>query len=124
MYGKLRSLFLAMALAGAAQGAAAQGASVDCSVARDPERCQAHQEALAACADQRGRAKMACINERLPPVDCAKTANPARCEARERAKQVCQGKSGKELKACLGGAKPAKAGKKKTKKPVKKAPAT
>lgn len=83
--------------------ALAQDTTVDCSLARDPERCEINQAALAACADQRGKSKTACLNERIPPIDCSRTSNPARCEAAERAKQNCAGQSGKALKSCMQG---------------------
>jgi hypothetical protein len=83
--------------------------SVDCGVARDPERCEARQAALAACADLRSTAKSACIAQYLPPPDCSKASDPAKCEAIERAKQTCKGQSGKALKSCLQGESPRKA---------------
>lgn len=98
----------------------AQSETVDCSLARDPERCLINQAALAACADQRGKSKTACLNEHIPPIDCSRTANPARCEATERAKQNCSGQNGKALKACLQGEKKTKkAGKTKAGKAAK-----
>lgn len=100
--------------------ALAQSEAVDCSLARDPERCLINQAALSACADQRGKSKTACLNQHIPPIDCSRTANPARCEAAERAKQKCSGQSGKALKACLQGEKKAKkAGKAKAGKATK-----
>lgn len=106
-------LFLAIA------PAAAQNSEVDCSLARDPERCTAHQTALAACADQRGKKKTACLAEHMPPIDCGKARNPTRCEAIERAKQVCAGKSGKALKSCINGERPAKKAKPRRSRPAK-----
>lgn len=101
----LRLLFASLLLAtGLMHGPCAHaqtGGDVDCSIARDPARCEAHQAALAACADQRGKAKTACLAEHMPPVDCSKASNPANCAAAERAKQACGGKQGKALKACL-----------------------
>lgn len=98
----------------------AQSETVDCSLARDPERCLINQAALAACADQRGKSKTACLNEHIPPIDCSRTANPARCKATERAKQNCSGQNGKALKACLQGEKKTKkAGKTKAGKAAK-----
>lgn len=100
--------------------ALAQSEAVDCSLARDPERCLINQAALAACADQRGKSKTACLNQHIPPIDCSRTANPARCEAAERAKQKCGGQNGKALKACLQGEKKVKkAGKAKAGKAAK-----
>ena len=83
--------------------------SVDCGIARDPERCEARQAALAACADLRSTAKSTCIAQYLPPPDCSKASDPAKCAAIERAKQTCKGQSGKALKACLRGESPQKA---------------
>jgi hypothetical protein len=83
--------------------------SVDCGVARDPERCEARQAALAACADLRSAAKSECIAQYLPPPDCSKASDPAKCEAIQRAKQTCKGQSGKALKSCLRGESPQKA---------------
>jgi hypothetical protein len=105
----------------AAGYAFAQSPSVDCTLARDPERCLINQAALAACADLHGRYKTACLNEHIPPIDCSKSANPSRCEATERAKQTCASKSGKTLKACLQGGTKGKT--KKVKKAAKAKPA-
>ena len=102
--------------------------SVDCGIARDPERCEARQAAIAACSDLRSTAKTACINQYLPPPDCSKASNPGKCEAIERAKETCKGQTGKALKACLGDKSPhkkatAKKGKKKAAaKPAKSKP--
>ncbi len=92
-------LLATILLAAAALPASAQ---VDCSVARDPARCEANQAAIAACADQRGKQKTACLEQHLPPVDCSRAENPTRCEAAEKAKRRCAGKSGAALKACTG----------------------
>ncbi len=100
----------------ATQGQAQTADAVDCSIARDPARCEAHQAALSACAEQRGKKKMACINEQLPPVDCTQSNNPARCTAIQRAKETCRGQSGKTLKACLKAGTEVKPRPKKTKK--------
>ena len=96
---------------------------VDCSRARDPARCEAHQAALAACSHERGKRKTACFTEHMPPVDCSKAANPSRCEAIERAKQTCAGKGGKVEKACLKGEKQKNKAKKAKKKKVAGKPA-
>ena len=95
------ALLLAAGLFAHGQSLAQETGAADCGLARDPARCEAHQAALAACADQRGKAKTACLAEHMPPVDCGKASNPANCAAAERAKQACGGKQGKALKACL-----------------------
>lgn len=103
----IAALFAALSPFAAAQSPRA----VDCGIARDPARCEAHQAALAACADLRGKAQSACLAEHMPPVDCSKASNPANCAAAERAKEVCKGMQGKALKQCLresGGEKAAK----------------
>ncbi len=100
--------------------ASAQTTPVDCTLSRDPARCEANQAALAACSHERGKRKTACLTEHMPPVDCSKASNPARCEATERAKQTCADKSGKAQTACLKGEKQVKKVTKKTKKAGKK----
>lgn len=88
--------------------ALAQATATDCATARDPERCEARQAALKACADKRGPAKRACLEASLPPVDCSKASDPAKCEAAQKARDVCKAKTGKDLKKCLAEDKPKK----------------
>ena len=111
--------FLLASLSLCAGVASAQTTPVDCTLSRDPARCESHQAALAACSHERGKRKTACLAEHMPPVDCSKASNPARCEATERAKQTCADKSGKAQKACLKGEKQIKKVNKKKKKTAK-----
>lgn len=89
--------------------ATAVAASVDCTSARDPGRCEAQRAALKACAEMRGPEKRACLDAALPPVDCNKASNPERCEKAQNAREVCKTKTGKDLKKCLRDEKPKKA---------------
>lgn len=120
------SLILLLASELAAAQALPAATPADCSRARDPVRCEAHQAALAACAHERGKRKTACLSDRMPPIDCSKAANPSRCENIERAKQTCADKRGKAQQACLKGeiqrSKVKKANKAKKKKATKKPP--
>jgi hypothetical protein len=112
----MQKIVLLLALALPASAFAADVVINDCAVARDPARCEARQAALKTCAEVRGAAKHACLEQHMPPVDCTQASNPAKCEAAEKAKEVCRGKSGKALKQCLKGETPKKAVKKKAKK--------
>ena len=73
----------------------------DCAQARDPVRCLARADAIAACADLRGTSKRDCLLTRLPPPDCKAAPNPTRCDIEQAAKESCKAKSGKALSDCL-----------------------
>lgn len=98
---------LAATLSLTAQAQAPQ--AVDCSKARDPQRCEARQKARAACKDKaRGPEHRQCVEEHMPPPDCSKARNPERCTAMQAAREACKGKTGPEHRQCLRGqAKPA-----------------
>lgn len=83
-------------------------AVADCTVARDPERCEAQRAALKACADLRGPAKRACLDAALPPVDCNKASNPEACSKAQKAREACTAKTGTALKKCLRDETPTK----------------
>ena len=93
-----RSLFGAFLLC--ALGSAG-GKEADCSVARDPRRCEAQQAARDACADLQGQAHSACMREALPPPDCGRAPSTAQCQAKRSAEQACKGKHGKAHSKCL-----------------------
>lgn len=82
-------------------GAQATPSSVDCAEARDPVRCLARADAIAACADLHGTPKRDCLLTRLPPPDCKAAPNPARCELEQAARESCKSKFGKALSDCL-----------------------
>ncbi|TRZ68853.1 MAG: hypothetical protein D4S02_03070 [Rhodocyclaceae bacterium] len=71
----------------------------DCTLARDPLRCQALQKARSACKEKRGSGRQKCIQEKLSDPDCSK--DKARCEARQLAQEACNGKTGKAKQSCL-----------------------
>lgn len=100
-------------------GRMGSGAMMDCSKARQPERCEARNQAMEQCKDQTGPARRQCMREKMPPVDCSKARVPARCEAAQKAREACKDKVGPEMRSCMRAqtAKPAAA------KPEQKAPA-
>lgn len=73
----------------------------DCTLARDPLRCQALQQARSACKEKRGSGRQKCIEEKLSAPDCAKDKDRSRCDARQLAQEACKGKSGKARQSCL-----------------------
>ena len=77
------------------------GKEADCSVARDPRRCEAQQAAKAACGDLQGQAKSACLHEAMPLPDCTRAPNTVECQAKLSAAQACKGKHGKSHHKCL-----------------------
>jgi len=85
----------------ASVGAQTDSSTSDCAVARDPVRCLARADAIAACADLRGTPKRDCLLTRLPPPDCKAAPNPARCDIEQAAKESCKSKTGKALSDCL-----------------------
>ena len=87
--------------ASATVGAQTSPLSGDCAQARDPVRCLARADAIAACADLHGTPKRDCLLTRLPPPDCKAAPNPARCELEQDAKESCKYKTGKALSDCL-----------------------
>lgn len=84
-----------------AGAAIATGVAGNCSLARDPLRCQAMEKARGACKEKRGSAKQKCIQEKLPLADCSRDTDPGRCEARQLAREACKGKSGRAKQVCL-----------------------
>ena len=77
--------------------------AADCSVARDPRRCEAQQIAREACADLQGLARSACIREALPPPDCTHAPNTSQCLSKQSAAQACKDGNGKVNRKCLRG---------------------
>jgi hypothetical protein len=75
--------------------------TIDCSRARNPERCQQRQQARDACQDLRGPKRRKCTEEHMPPPDCSKTLNPARCNAMLSARAGCKDKVGPEYRQCV-----------------------
>ena len=82
-------------------GAHTDSSTNDCALARDPVRCLARADAIAACADLRGTAKRDCLLTRLPPPDCKAAPNPARCDIEQAAKESCKSRTEKALSDCL-----------------------
>lgn len=76
-------------------------ATADCSVARDPRRCEAMQAAHTACAGLPAEAHAACLRDALPPPDCTHAPNAAQCERRQAAEAACQNVKGKARKRCV-----------------------
>ena len=79
----------------------AMGKETDCSLARDPRRCEAMKVAREACGDLQGPAKSACVREAMPPPDCARAPNTVQCQSKQTAAQACKGKHGKSHRKCL-----------------------
>ena len=78
----------------------AERPAMDCSKARNPERCEARQKAMETCKDKRGKARQSCVEDSVPAPDCGKAQNAQRCEARQKAREACKGKLGKERRVC------------------------
>lgn len=78
---------------------------LDCTKARNPERCQARQEekqkARAICKGRMGTEYKQCMQQNMPPVDCGKSPNPERCAKRQQARAACKDKVGPEHRQCL-----------------------
>jgi len=99
-------------MGGTGPGMAGQGAgprTLDCSKARDPAQCAAHNKALEVCGTQRGPGHRACMEDNMPAPDCSKARNPQRCEAMEKVRVACKGKVGPERAACQRENRPAPA---------------
>lgn len=77
------------------------GPAVDCTKARDPQRCEARQKARDACKDKPAAQRRQCIQEQMPPPDCSKARNPQRCTALQAGRQACKGKAGADYRQCL-----------------------
>ena len=90
----------------AAASGLACGKEADCSVARDPRRCESLQAAREACSGLQGQARSACINEAIPPPDCSHAPNTIQCQVRQAAEQACKDKHGKAHRQCLRDFKP------------------
>jgi len=76
-------------------------AAGECAKARDPQRCEAFNQAKEACKGSRGAEHRQCIQDQMPPPDCSKMRFPERCEAMQAAKEACKDKNGKERRRCL-----------------------
>jgi hypothetical protein len=78
---------------------------IDCATSKQPEQCQARQEArtkaLAACQGKTGAAHKECLNEQAQSADCKKTSDPARCLQFQKANKLCSAKIGPEHRQCL-----------------------
>jgi hypothetical protein len=85
------------------QGMAAYGGapSRECAKARDPQRCEALQQAKQTCKDKPAAEKRDCMQSSMPPADCSKSRHPARCEAHQKAKEVCKDKVGMDRRQCM-----------------------
>ena len=79
----------------------ADGKNADCSVARDPRRCEAKQAVSEACHDLQGQARSACMREALPPPDCSRLPNTAECQSGLAAAEACKDKRGRVNRRCL-----------------------
>lgn len=87
---------------GAMKGSMMGGtAMMDCSKSRQPERCEARNQAVEACKDKTGPARRQCMQEKMPPVDCSKARSPQRCEAAQKAREACKDKTGAEMRNCM-----------------------
>ncbi len=84
----------------------ASSKEADCSVARDPRRCEAQQVAREACSGLQGQARSTCIREALPPPDCSHAPNTTQCQAKQAAAEVCKEKRSKAHRQCLRDYKP------------------
>jgi len=79
----------------------AVGKEADCSVARDPRRCEAQQAAREACGALQGQARGACMREAMPPPDCTHAPSTIGCQSKLTAAQACKSKHGKAHRKCL-----------------------
>lgn len=79
----------------------AKGKEADCSVARDPRRCEAQLIAREACGGLQGQARSACMREALPPPDCSRAPNTVECQSKQRAAQACKDKHGTAKRKCV-----------------------
>jgi len=84
-----------------AQAATEAAPAVDCSKARDPQRCQAREAARAACQGKRGAAHRQCMEDGMPPPDCGRSADPTRCAAKQAAREACRDKTGPAHRQCM-----------------------
>lgn len=110
-------ILVGLALASTATPAQAIVELDDCAQARDPVRCLARADAIAACANLHHTAKRDCLLTRLPPPDCKAAPNPTRCQLEQDAKESCKSLQGPALRTCLKdhGIEPPKKGKGKKK---------
>lgn len=80
-------------------------AQFDCATSKQPEQCQARQEArkkaLAACQGKTGAQHKQCLNGQAQSVDCKKAADPARCLQHQKTRKLCSQKLGPEYRQCL-----------------------
>lgn len=100
---RLKFMVASLAAALLSFGALAQpdGTKDGCAKARDPQRCEALQQAREACKDKAGVDKRKCMTEAMPPMDCSKTRNPAKCEGQQNARETCKEKSGRQHLQCM-----------------------
>ena len=89
---------------------AAKRAPVDCSTAKDVEKCQAQQVARQqkadACKGKTGDDRKICRNEQIQQNDCSKARSPEICEGRKVANTACKDLIGKAYQQCLKQNKP------------------
>lgn len=83
------------------QGTASMSVSRECGKARDPQRCEALQQAKEQCKDKSAAEKRQCIQSAMPPMDCSKARHPDRCAAHQKAKEICKDKAGKDYRQCM-----------------------
>jgi hypothetical protein len=88
----------AIAQTGAAYGGAP---SRECAKARDPQRCEALQQAKETCKDKSTAEKRDCMQSAMPPADCSKSRHPQRCEAHQKAKEICKDRTGADRRQCM-----------------------
>jgi hypothetical protein len=87
----------------AGPGAAGAGPEkvVDCTKARNPQRCEERKTARAACQDKQGAERRKCVENQMPPPDCSKSPNPTRCSATQAAREACKDKVGPTHRQCM-----------------------
>jgi hypothetical protein len=92
----MKTLFFSCLFGLVALGNTAEAAkNVDCSVARDPRRCEARQMAQEACNGLQGQARSACVSAAMPPPDCSYAPDTTQCQAKQTEKKQTRGKARK-----------------------------
>ena len=76
---------------------------IDCATSKQPEQCQARQEARkkAQAACQGSAQRKQCLNEQAQSADCTKASDPARCLRHQKTRKLCAQKLGPEYRQCL-----------------------
>lgn len=86
-------------------GRASQGTPRDCAQSRNPEACQAHQQARTqaqvACKDKVGPDRRQCMHDQMKNFDCSKSANPQQCAARKEVYKACKDQTGRAFRQCV-----------------------